>query len=498
MSATDQELSFLFSRLTWPSGMVRERACVAIANLLIDSSWSETVRRHLMRWMEARRLESVSAIGLLVLLRAKIQDSGFVIQPIEEFSSILHRPSVLSWILMNELVPRHIPSPNWSTFNSDSAPKDFKPETFFTKYSRNFLPPIYTDLAEKIQARGSIPFVTQWAFEWRKILERIGRRPSKDSLAFSGRENSEHYAAIDFELSEVYRSAYLRTLAWGIMVGALSENDAGLLAIKTCPIDLGLWRLRPISKPAFWPKAYEPEGRIDAVPTQIWKRVEALWEKECAREDDWTIAEANGRVHEGSTIYDLEIYGLFQICQGPSIPNFEGLTDWYRWRNDVKYAPCNLLLEGVAEPTSPDTLAQSFADWDVVPVACRVSPCGTPRWQFWRVYRDIWLPEPFLSSNQLRFQCLDDTLIFRNGDDIVGKWNDWTFNLKEKMTANLPPSTGQYLLIQRERIETFAAKTDSVFCWICRLIGYHRKHDYEPFEHFADYRQYGASSIART
>lgn len=495
MKKIDRELSFLFSRLTWPSGMVRERACVAIADLLIDSRWREIVQRHLTHWMKAQMLESIAAIALLVLLRAKIQDSSFVSPSAEELLSALHRPSILSWMLMNELVPSNLPPPKWTTLNSGSAPKGFEPDPFFTKYSRSFLPPIYTDSAEEIEAHERISFVKQWSFEWHRILESIGKSPSTDPVDFWGREDSEHYVAIDFELSEVYRSAYLRALAWAVMVGVLSEKSARFLAIKTCPIDLGLWRLRPTSRPVWWPKADQPKGRIDTVPVQIWRQVQALWEKRGVRGDEWIIAEASGRAHEGTTMYDLEIFGLFQICRGPLAPILEEVTKWYRREIYVEYAPCGLRFEGVIRAIPPDSISQSFGDWRLVPAVCRVTPWTTPRWQFWRVYRHTWLPSPFLGSNSLTFQCSGDALIVRDAKEVIAKWTDWTNGLREKVTANLPPSTGQYLVVHRQRIETFAEETNSVFCWICRLTGFHREYDYEPYKYFVDHRQYGATSI---
>ena len=488
----NEGLTFLFSRLTWPSGMVRERACVVIADLLINSQWTEIVQKHLIRWMKAQTLESIVAIGLLVFLRAKIQDSGFVIPPAEELSSACHRSSVLSWMLMNELMPNNVPSLNWATLNSGSAPENFQTDPFFTKYSRTFLPPIYTDSAKQIEARSRVPFVRQWAFEWHRILQNIGKQPSTDPLYFWGNEHSDHYVAIDFELSEVYRSAFLRALAWAVMVGALSVTDAEYFALKTCPIDLGLWRLKSTSQPIWWPKADEREGRPNTIPAEIWKQVEALWNRQQAKGDKWIVAEASGRVFETTTIYDLEIFGIFQACQGPSAPNLDELINWYKWRNYAQHDACSLCFEGIVERTSPDTLAQNFGDWSVLPVACRILPYTIPRWQFWRIYRGIWLPAPFLSCNPLTFRCSDDALIADDGEKIIGKWTDWTKGLREKITANLSPATGQHLLVQRENIETFAEESNLVFCWVCRLTGYHRKYDYEPYEQFVEYRQFGS------
>jgi len=495
MKVDNQKLPLLFSRLTWPSGMVRERACTAIADLLVDSQWAEIVHRHLICWIKEQMLESLVGIGLLIYLRARLLDSNLRISAVEELLSALHRPSVLSWMLINELAPSRVHSPNWTALNSGSAPGDFEPAPFFIRYSRNFLPSKYTDLAERIEETRDIPFIRQWAFEWHKILERIGKKPSLGPMDFTGMENSDHYVVIDFELSEVYRSAYLRALAWAIMLGVLSETDAQFLAIIACPIDLGLWRLKPTSRPAWWPTPHEPEGKIDTVPAQIGRQIELLWDKQRAERDDWIIGGASGRVHEGATIYDLEIFGFFQICLGALAPNPEELADWYRRRKNLQYVPWSLHFRGGVDPVSPQTMSRNFGDWSVLPAVSLFMPYTTPRWQYWRIYRGVWLPSPFLCSKRLTFQCSDEALIIRDGEEIIGKWNDWTDGLREKVSADLNPSTGQYLLLQREKVEAFASETKSVFCWICRLAGHHREYDYQPYKHFADHRLYGTTSI---
>ena len=67
-------LRLLFTQLTWPSGLVRERACVQIAKLLLDPEYSGETRARLIAWMKSQNLESVNALGLLpFLLRDSIK-----------------------------------------------------------------------------------------------------------------------------------------------------------------------------------------------------------------------------------------------------------------------------------------------------------------------------------------------------------------------------------------------------------------------------------------
>ena len=53
--------------------MVRERACVAIADLLFDSRCAEITEKILINWINAQTLESISSIGLIIFLYNKTE-----------------------------------------------------------------------------------------------------------------------------------------------------------------------------------------------------------------------------------------------------------------------------------------------------------------------------------------------------------------------------------------------------------------------------------------
>lgn len=496
----DRELSFLFSRLTLVSGMVRERTCVAIADLIINSQESENIQRKLLDWIKKQTLESFTVIGLLVFCRIQIQSSDCTILSLPQFIAAINQPSILSWMLLNELFSDGVPVPDWKILHSGTAPSEFRANSFFTKYSSNFLPPIYTEYAKRIETIKQIPFQKQWAFEWQKILEVAGKEPSRNALDFWGRPDYDHYEVFDTAISEVYRSAYLRSLAWAVSTGAISDKDAKVFAAKTCPIDLGLWHITPGTKPNWWIKVDEPESEIDTVPGQIWQQLEKVWQQQVTEKNEWIVAEAGGRVYEkrNTAAYDLDIFGLFQTCQGSSVADIGKIADWYCRDNFVReQMSSSIRFEGFIEHISPSTFAETFGDWLVVPASIPVWPNTVPRWQSWRVRRNIWLPAPFLAREMLRFYCSDDALIIQEGENTVAKWIDWADGLGEKISANLSPSTGQHMLIQRKRIQEFMEATDSVFCWICRLTVYNRKYDGSPYDKFYDYSHYGATSIVR-
>jgi len=426
-------------------------------------------------------LESVVSIGLLIFLCAKMQDDKFVVPSMELILSCISKPSILSHILIDELFSREASPMNLAIMNSGSCPEDFQPDPFFTEYYTNFLPPIYADIAERIENEKGISFIRQWAFEWHKILENEGREPSASSLSYLYEQRySDHTVVVDVELSEIYRSAYLRALAWTNMIEALSENEAIYLALETCPIDFGLWYLMPTSTPDWWPKVGKTED-TNGIASKIWEQVDILWDKQQTKNDIWVIVEASGIVYEGDIICDLRINGIFQKASKLLNHSFKDI-DIGKFNNEIIYDPfgSGLIFEGIIAPDT-NYINNSSSGREELHVAYLARPQPFPRWQFWRMFRGIWLPSPELSPQILTFKCSNDGVIVSDGYDIIAKWSDWRERIKEKATANLPPATGQCLLIRRKNIEDFSRNCGLLFCWVCSLTSYQRKNNFQDY-----------------
>lgn len=508
-------LALLFSQLTWPSLLVRERACVSIARLLADPGQAGPARDHLLLWLRAQDLESVAALGLLALLRAQIEG---VVEPvpIDEVVAAVERPSIQSHLLLGEYAPGRVAF-DLSAAHSGAAPAGFAPEPFFGDHVRSYLPPIYDFWAGEIEKRGRIPFRRQWAYEWGLARGRVGTELSVKPLDFwlSGSPYKERYQGADMPLSEVYRSAYLRTLGWAVDVGGLSRDDAVFFAAQACPIDLELWRLEPGRKPPWWPRVEEPEGKIDTTAVAIWEAVEGLWRACSAGEPpwggDWALAEASGRVHTGTTTYDLEIFGCYQKCHGPAAPDLADLADWYRGEGHREnrvdlLCPSPIRLRGHARGVRLDDLVRRSGDWTLVPAAGPVSVMSSvPRWQWWRMAREVWMPTPCLEGSRAELGFEDGSMAMLGFEDgsmatridgqVAARWSDWTEALGETLPEGLPPATGQFLLADRGLIQEFAAATGSSFCWVCRLTGYHQERFGDTLDRFTDHRSFGAPGI---
>jgi hypothetical protein len=492
----EQGLSWLLSQLTWPVIRVRERACVELGALLRHPQLGNATHSALLQWIAAQRLESLAALGLFPFLRAQMEDSAYT-APLANMLKSLHAPSPLTWLLLNELDVSHPLPFAQACRHAETAPRDFTPAPFFARYVENFLPPGNADLIRTIERQTRVPIWRQWAFEWQGLLTALGITPTRRELDEWHRQlpGGERYAGIDTRLSEVYRSAFLRAAAWAAGQGVHREI-VQFLAARTCPLDLDLWRVTPQVRPAWWPHITQPARQIETTAADIWRQVEALWEQ---RGDEDTLVAASGIIFHEETMYHLEIIGLYHRCIGPETPALSDMVAWWGSEADAKdialalKRPSPLRFNGVMVDRPPEAGTRRFADWLVLPAACPVTHSwAVPRWQMWRIEREMWLPAPYLAEAPLSVECSPSAIVVRANDGEIGRWIDWADGLGETTLEGLPPRSGQAVRVRTSAIEQFAQLRDMSFCWLCQLTGYHREHQGREYTSFAEQRIYGA------
>jgi hypothetical protein len=495
----EQGLAWLLSRLTWPVIRVRERASVELGALLLHPQLGGETHSALLQWIAAQRLESLVAPGLLPFLRAHMEDRAYT-APLADVVKSLQAPSPLAWLLLNELDVNHPLPFAKACGHAETAPQDFTPPAFFARYAENFLPPGNADLMRILERQGRVPVWRQWAFEWQRLLTVLGIIPTRSELDEWRLPGGERYVGIDTRLSEVYRSAFLRAAAWAAGQG-VHPTFVQFVAARTCPLDLDLWRVTPQVRPAWWPQIGQPAGQIDTTAADIWRQVEALWEQ---RGDDDTLVAASGIVSHEETIYHLEIVGLFQCCIGPETPDLAEMTAWWGSEADAEdmalalERPSPLRFGGVMANRPPESGLRRFADWLVLPAACPVTHSwAVPRWQMWRIEREMWLPAPYLAESPLTVACEPDAIVIRTSDGEIGRWVDWADGLEETTFEGLPPRSGQAVRVRKSAIEQFARQENMSFCWFCQLTGYHRAHQGREYTLVTAQRIYGASHVMR-
>ena len=487
-------MDMLLSRLTWPSALVRERTAVALADLMSqEGPIGEQARNPLMEWIGQQGLESTAILGILVFCRLADQYPLLLPEPAELDRSI-RKPSLLSFDLLRHIYGTAAIKPDWDTCHSDAAPPEFVAVDFFDKYRTNFLPPAYSSNMEYLQSRTRLPMFRQWAFEWTQLITSEGFQPSERVFDFGMRPHGPKMV-VDFSVSEAYRSAYLRSLAWAVTRGKLSENDAHFLALDACPIDLGLWRIQPGHTPPWWPDPKSPTGAIHTVPAQVWETMSRLWERRRTDSSGNALLAASGRVFRGSVIYELSIRAMFQVAQGPvpGVPAdmIKACEEAHGSRSS--HGPC---FGGALNPIDPTDINFTSHDWSILPASVFVRPDGFARWQYWRGFGGIQLPAPFLASESLSFRCEPDSVKVFDSTTEVGSWRDWTNGITEEFDDGLTPSHGWALEASWELVDNFIRESNATFGWICELKGLSRANQYEPFREFvATQQMYGTTNL---
>jgi hypothetical protein len=483
----------LLSRLTWPSVLVRERAGVALAELMSqEGPVGERARNALMEWIGQQNLESTAALGILVFCRLADGHPERLAEP-GELDRALKRPSLLSFELLKHLYGAAAIKPDWSTCHSSSTTPEFIPPEFFDKFRTNFLPPIYSTRMEAVQNRTMLPIFRQWAFEWTQLVSAGGYQPSERVFDFGMRPRGSKMI-VDFPLSEVYRSAYLRSLAWAVTSGKLSEEAAVGLALEACPVDLGLWGVHPGIKPAWWPTPKSSAGTIDTVPAQVWEALSSVWDRRHEVFKETVLLAASGRVLHGNAIYDLSLRAMFQVAHGPVPGEPEEIMKACHEAqgSHSSHGPC---FGGTLDPMDPTDISLVSHDWSILPASVYVRPRVFPRWQYWRGYSGVQLPASFLASDSFSFHCEPNSVKVFDGAAEIGSWRDWTDGVTEEFVDGAGHPHGWTLEMSSELTDKFAGESRSTLGWICELKVLHRGHEYEPFREFSVHQLYGTTNL---
>jgi hypothetical protein len=461
---------------------------------MADTKLGAEVASAVLAWMAAQKLESVVIFGLLAFFQAKVRGIGMPARDV--LSQQVSRPSLVSWLIARSLCGGYIGAPSVSEMHSETAPAMFQADPFFLQHAENFVPPVYLERAKHIDRKYCRGFLAQWGFEWTRLVEVGGFKLRMPYIDFWMRQDDDHLACLDLPLSEVYRSGFLRGLAWAVEGRMITPSHALWLSAQTCPIDLGLWGVLPGKQPEAWPSCSPSGDSVDTLPGTATAELGGMWQRQFDQE--WLIAEASGRIQEsGDSAYDLEIVGIIQSCYGPRSPNIDAICGADTARAIAEEAADRLVFGGRYRHSPAEDWQERHSDWSIWRLAGQADPNAVPRWQWWRFHRAVWLPSPFLARDAFDFRCTPEALVIEEDSRDIGRWIDWTYKLQEMTTGNLTPATGQMLLIRRSLVEKEAAKLGGVFAWICKITAYQRKHSYSAFvkTHFA--LAFGTTRIVR-
>lgn len=268
---TEPALSMLLERLLWPVPRVRWEVGRSLARLIREGD--REVVKSLLDWISVRRLESEAVLGLGVI---DAFDLGTYFD-FAEVSEAVQAPSHLSdWLLKKNFAD----ACGLSTFRYTVSPPEPATlprgeEAMFERYREWAVPPIFSTVLSRLHKSTGFSFPERWEHDWR-WLQATDPRPAVEYPYFFSHGNRDRTGQFDHGQRELYVSAYLRTLAFAAISGAIPHHVAEQYALLALTMNRGLADLEPIDRPE-WSRSLLPcdaEGTHE-LARKLWEHAKA-------------------------------------------------------------------------------------------------------------------------------------------------------------------------------------------------------------------------------
>ena len=189
-------------------------------------------------------------------------------------SAAINSPSIASDCLLGRIFDR---TPGLSPFRYKISPSDratlpSHQDSWFSRYRYQAVAPYYSLMLEELEQSSSYPFLANWEHNWRWI--QAASRRARPNPSFFHR--AESTGQLDLGLTEVYRSAYLRTIGHAVLLGVITTEEAEEKALHTLTMNRGLADVEPIDRPQ-WAHVPVPlsEPLTRTVAGELWRSARA-------------------------------------------------------------------------------------------------------------------------------------------------------------------------------------------------------------------------------
>lgn len=381
-----------------------------------------------------------------------------------------------------------------------ACPSSYSPSLFFSRYLRAFLPPYFADTAERIGGECGVDFVKLWGWESARLMAREGISEAVgDVQYYASRTDGSALNGATSRIADVYRSAFLRTLAWLKLTGLIGQNDYVEYSLKILPIDPSIWEIESQPIPEWWPKVCGSSGDIETLPE--WDQCVALLERKL---ESGELIAAEGTVvslpERPLTATEFKLLPLAYLVKGPEFPEvakvFSALARCV-WLKYPQSARPLVIFDGtdMHDWVPLHDPKESMADLTVSPLVARIRSLNINHWQPWRGYHPPLFPSVNLAKPSGK-PCQDG---ISWSYEIEGKrvfWgHDWKIGSLERSSKGQYMSHGQYAIVDRNWLDSWLHEEALRLGHVLRISLQHRKNDYDEPKEFHSYRFIRVSSL---
>ena len=520
ISASEPDLyEILFSRLLWPSPIVRERAASAIAELLLHEKYGEETLQKLCNWLENQKLETTIILGLLPFLKAIRKNKNKLKDKLLSILSAIKAPSLLAFTLIKE-IQNELKCDIEVSFEKLSIPKeleqcplDHTPDEFFTKFIKGFIPPVYWDNADFLEKEYGINFIQQWSWEFEKLIRNLNIPKKHETVMYyHGMEPQPSLVGLSSKISEVYKSSFLRTLALFDKENKIPDWAYFGYAYQMCPMDVSLWEILPQRPPEWWPRfSQSPQDQqIDTVSPQAITLIEELVNSMCFSKDSAEIILAvRGPIQpvegwvQNKLFVEFSILGFAYKTLEPHLPMDEEIANYVLWKsfwipNPYTQKPFTFFDNPHDAHFEPKELQWELDGMLIVPLVSRLKTLTINLWQWFKEFPTggiFGLSKPLI-GNSAKFVTEKNKwkYISFDGKSISeGYW--WLMGIIERKDNERPIPTGQILTVDRDWLLSFLEENKLRLGFIIEVKFLSKEHSYEKPRVNKIYKTFGLSPL---
>ncbi|KAF0240901.1 MAG: hypothetical protein FD167_4085, partial [bacterium] len=339
-------------------------------------------------------------------------------------------------------------------------------DSFFRKYIKTFLAPIYYTRAVEIEEQTGLPFLQQWTFTAEGIAkEHSITFDSKAADFYSRNEHDSLLSGMSTKVSEAYRSAFLRVLQYYYSLQCIPVNYYLRYAYATLPVDFSFWRISPTRSPLWWPRMSEVNGQVLDKSKFLQVGVKVPIYTLTEPEGNTILLAAEGAIkpaagwEQEDPIYSFSLVGFGYEVLGSKVPTAKKVAEF------VLNNPTTLLLS--SEAKQPFNFLDSQESYEPInykcsqlddliihPLLSRTASLSIKIWQYFRAYNSAWIANKNLAEGLL-LKSDTNRWVYEFGGERYLYFYDWLEGLKERYPADKFIPHGQYAQANKDWLESW-------------------------------------------
>ena len=322
----------------------------------------------------------------------------------------------------------------------------------------------------------------QWAYEWRKLMDANGSPYSSFPYHFVdvSQERSGIIAQLSEQQSEVYQSAFLRTLACAVDKWKYPVGDAALDSTLTLPANLGLVGTNSVQRPEWLAdlpeRCCEPNSRLQELGKELLEAAD--------RDPGWRLISLRSPIAARVARYaELSISAILASKDyQPDLDNSEEedghrrilpwpLADGLSFRGEID-------IEPIADFASPGRVGE------YAPMCVSVWPLPSGFWHGDLFQVGLSIPAPYLFETPISLACEADGIVasrIGSREPIASTcmWYDHWTPLHPRDGAT---RCGVLTRLQEPHLTEALRRHGRRMDWIIELRMWRQTAEYEPFE----------------